>query len=174
MLWTGRIRSYKRQTDIRVLEARQLALRTFGSFLKPLQGQAIVLEIDSMFRLKSGEEPVDYPLIEIFTAEKRIARRREYFKHSVVYFEDRDIERTAAEIVDGNFFTLVFAEPIRERRRCRLVNDSLDLETGNLSCITSRLALHIVEVRRHRDDRLRDPVTEKLFSREFQSLENDR
>ena len=68
--------------------------------------------------------------------------------------EDRDVERAAAEVVDGDRLVLLLVEAVGERRRGRLVDDAHDLEAGNLPGVLGRLALRVVEVRGHRDDRL--------------------
>ena len=63
----------------------------------------------------------------------RVAVGRLHFEHAIADFEDRHVERAAAEIVDRDrlgFFLLV--EAIGERRRRRLVDDAQHFKTGDL------------------------------------------
>ena len=68
---------------------------------------------------------------------------------AIAELEDRDVEGTATEVVDGDLlFFLLLAEPVGERRRGGLVDDALDLEARNLAGVLGRLPLSVVEVRR--------------------------
>jgi hypothetical protein len=48
-------------------------------------------------------------------------------------FEDRDVERAAAEVVDGDRLVLLLVEAVGERRRGRLVDDAHHFEAGDLA-----------------------------------------
>src|SRR5690606_10155738 len=69
----------------------------------------------------------------------------------------------AAEVVDGDDLVLLFVQAVGEGGRGRLVDDAQDLEAGDAPRVLRRLALRIVEVRRDRDDRLRDLVAEVIL-----------
>jgi hypothetical protein len=84
----------------------------------------------------------------------RIAVGRDDLDDVVADLEDRDVERAAAEVVDGDDLVLLLVEAVRERCGRRLVDDALDVEAGDLSCILGRLALRVVEVRGDGDDGL--------------------
>ena len=81
----------------------------------------------------SGDDVVDQPLVEVLAAQERVAVGRQHFELVLAFdvgdLDDRDVERAAAQVVDGDLavaFLLVEAE--RERRRGRLVDDPLDVE----------------------------------------------
>ena len=88
--------------------------------------------------------------------------------------EDRDVERAAAEVVDGDRLVLLLVEAMRERRRRRLVDDALDVQAGDLAGVLRRLALRVVEVRRHGDDGVGDLLTEVVLGSLLQLLKHDR
>ena len=93
-------------------------------------------------------------LIEVVAAEVRIAVGRLDLDDALADFEDRNVERAAAEVVDGDRLVLLLVEPVGERGRRRLVDDAHDLEAGNLPGVLRRLALRVVEVGGNGDDRL--------------------
>ena len=62
-------------------------------------------------------------------------------------FEDRDIEGAAAEVVDGDVLVLLLVEAVGERCRRRLVDDALDVQTGDAAGVLGGLALRVIEVR---------------------------
>ena len=92
-------------------------------------------------------------LVDIVTAESRVTVRRKHLEHAILDLEDRDVERAAAEIVHGDRAAVAFVQPVGQRRRGRLVDDTQNLETGEPPCISSGGALCVVEVRRNGDDR---------------------
>src|SRR2546430_2981886 len=72
-------------------------------------------------------------VIDVIAAEPRVSIRREDFKHAVVQFENRNVERAATQVEDGDLrmaFQLV--ESVSERRGGRLVHDALDGESSQL------------------------------------------
>ena len=121
-----------------------------------------------------GDDPVDDPLIEVVAAEMRVAVGRLDLDDALADFEDRDVERAAAEVVDGNRLVLLLVEPVGQRGGRRLVDDAHHLEAGNLSGFLRRLALRVVEVRRHGDDRLGDRLPEVFLRGLLQLLQDHR
>src|SRR5260370_38442274 len=106
MLWPRLIRGDVKQIDIRLGHRRELGLGLFGSFFQPLQRHPIVAQIDSLVLAEFVSQVVDDSLIEILAAEERVAVSRLDLKHAFAELENRDIERTAAEIEDRNLLVL--------------------------------------------------------------------
>ena len=75
--------------------------------------------------------------------------------------EDGDVERPAAEIVDGGQAVLLGVEPVGQAGGRRLVDDALDLEAADRGGVLGGLALSVVEMGRHGDDRLRHRLAEE-------------
>ena len=84
----------------------------------------------------------------------------EHLEHAVLDAQDRDVERAAAEVVDGDHAGVPLVEAVGQRRRGRLVDDPQHLEAGDAAGIARRGALRVVEVGRHGDDRAVDLVVE--------------
>src|SRR5207237_582042 len=83
--------------------------------------------------LEAVDQPVHDPLVEVFAAEVRVAGGREHFEQAVLELEDGDVERAAAEVVDGDELVLLVVQAVRQRRRRRLVDDAQDFVVGPTS-----------------------------------------
>ena len=142
--------------------------------LQALERHAVLAEIDALVLLELVDDPVDDALIEVVAAEMRVAVGRLDFDDALADFEDRDVEGAAAEVVDGDRLVLLLVETVGERRGRRLVDDAHHLEAGDLPGVLGRLALRVVEVRRHGDDRLGHRLTEVLLRRLLQLLQDHR
>ncbi len=75
--------------------------------------------------LKLVGEPVDQDFIEVIAAQMRIAVRRLDLEGSfIVHGQNRNVERTAAQIEDGNGLILLLVESIGQRSRGRFIDDT--------------------------------------------------
>ena len=90
----------------------------------------------------------------------RVAVGRLDFEDAVADFENRDVERAAAEIPNEDRLVALFVETVCERRRGRLVDDAQHVETGDLAGVFGRLALRVVEVGGNGDDRFGHALAE--------------
>ena len=174
VLRTGLIRRDERQVDVGLEHRGELDLRLLRRFLQTLQRHPVLAEIDAVGLLELGDHPVDDALIEIVAAEMRVAVGRLHLDDAFADFEDRDVERAAAEVVDGDRLVLLLVETVGQRRRGRLVDDAQDVQAGDLAGVLRRLPLRVVEVRRHGDDRVGDLLTEVVLGRGLQLLKNHR
>jgi len=154
-----------RQVDVRLLRRGQLDLRLLGRFLQSLQRQHVVLQVDALVLLELGDDVIDDPLIEVLAAEECVPVGRQHFELVLALdvgdLDDRDVERAAAKVVNGDLaVAFLLVETERQCRRRRLVDDPLDLEARDAAGILRRLPLRIVEIRRDGDDRLRHFLAE--------------
>src|SRR3546814_463758 len=149
--------------------ARQLDLGLFGRFLEALQRERILVQIDALLLLEFGRDVFDHALIEVFTTEEGVAVGREHFELLLAIdisdLDDRDVERAAAEVIDRNLLVGAgdLVETERKRSRSRLIDDALDVEACDAAGVLGRLALRVVEIRRHGDDRFGDFLAEIFF-----------
>ncbi len=133
-----------------------------------LLGREAVLGLDGGFAQavigdRRARQVGDEGLVDVVAAEPGIAVGREHLEDAVAQFEDGNIERAAAEIVDGDLRFL--AEPLEavgERGGGGLIDDALDREPGELAGGLGGGALGVVEIGGHGDDgagdrRLREP-----------------
>ena len=114
------------------------------------------------------------PLVDVVAAKVRVAVGGLHLDDAVADLEDGDVERAAAEVVDGDRLVLLLVEAVGERRRGRLVDDALHVEAGNLPGVLRRLPLGVVEVRRHGDHRVGDLLAEVGLGGLLQLLQDHR
>ena len=113
-------------------------------------------------------------LVDVVAAERRISSRCEHLKDGATYVEQRDVERSAAEVVDGDALFLSDRFPVRERRCGRLAQNAEDIEPRELGGELGGLALEVVEVRRDRDDGLSHRYAERRFRDGFRAPQDER
>jgi hypothetical protein len=111
-------------------------------------------QIDALFFLELVGEIAHQAHVEIFAAEERIAVGGFDLEHAVANFENRNIERATAQIVDRDRARGAFFKPVGERSRGRFVDDAQHFEAGDLTGVFGGLPLGVVEVGGNRDDRL--------------------
>ena len=73
-----------------------------------------VAQVDARLLLELRDQVVDDALVEVLAAEVGVAVRAQHLEHAVADLEDRDVERAAAEVEDGDRLALVAC---RGRRR---------------------------------------------------------
>ena len=153
---------------------RQLDLRLLGGLLEALEGLLVLGQVDALVLLELGQQPVDDPLVEVVAAEVGVAVGRLDLEDALAQLEDRDVEGAAAQVVDGDLLVALLVEAVGQRRRGRLVDDPLDVETGDAAGVLGRLALRVVEVGRDGDDRLGDLLAEVRLGVRLELLEDHR
>ena len=105
------------------------------------------------------------PLVEIAAAEAHVAVGRQRGEFRAADFHDRDVERSAAKIVDQNFLRLdgsplsvqkTLLKPEGDSGGGRLVDDVEHFEARHVTGILRGLAANFVEIGGHGDDDARD------------------
>ena len=95
--------------------------------------------------------------VDVIAAEPRVAIGREHLEDALVEFENRNIERAAAEIEDGDFRAVAqLIETVGERCGGRFVDDALDGQAREFARAFCGVALRVIEIRGHGDDGARD------------------
>ena len=122
-------------------DRRELDLGLFGRFGEALHRLLVFAEVDALIAAELIDEPLDDALVVVVAAEMRVAVGRLHFEDAVADFEDRDVERAAAQIPHENRLVALFLEAVGERRRGRLVDDAQHVEAGDLAGILGCLAL---------------------------------
>ncbi len=148
-------RDDEREVDLRLAHAGELALGLLGGVLQALQRHAVLPQIDAVLLLEALHQPVDDPRVDVLAAEEGVAGGGDDLEDAAgADLEDRDVERAAAEVVDGDGLLDVLAEAVGERGRGGLVDDADDVEPGDLAGVLGGLPLVVVEVGGDGDDRL--------------------
>ena len=148
------------QVDVGGGHAGQLDLGLLGSLLQALHGDLVAAEVHAVGALELADHPLHDALVEVVAAETVVAGGGQNFDHAVVDVEDGDIERAATEVVDHDLLALLLIHAVGEGGSGRLVDDTLDLKTGDLAGVLGGLTLRVGEVRGDGDDRLGDGLAQ--------------
>ena len=149
-------------------------LGALGRFLQHLQAVLVEAEVDPLLLEEVVREPRHDAVVEVVAAQVRVAGGGEHLEDVLADLEDRDVEGTAAQVVDRDLLRDLLAESIGERRRGRLVQDAQHLETGDAAGVLGRLALVVVEVGGHGDHRLLHFVAQVVLDDRLHLLQHQR
>ena len=141
MLGTRRVGGDERKIDVGRRRRAQLDLRLLRRFLEPLQGHLVLRKVDALILAELFDDPVDETLVDVVSAEMRVAVGGLHFDDAVAHFQDRDVERAAAEVIHGDGLVALLIEAVCERRGGRFVDEPLHFEPGDLARVLRRLAL---------------------------------
>jgi len=165
----------ERQVDRRLERRRELALGALGRLLQALQRHAVAAQIDRRLGAELLDQPVDDALVEVLAAEVGVAGGRAHFEDPLRELQDRDVEGTAAQVVDRDpAIAGAAVESVSERGRGRLVEDAQHLEPGDPAAVLGGLALRVVEVGGHGDDRLADRLAQRLLGERLELAQHER
>ena len=173
MFRTGLIGGDEGQVDVGLHRARQLDFRLLRGFLQPLEGHAVLAEIDALVLAKLVRQVVHQALVEVLAAEKGVAVGRLHLEDALTDLEDGDVEGPAAEVEDRDLLVLLLLETVRQRGCGGLVDDAQHVQSGDPARILGRLALAVVEVRRHRDHGLGHLLAEVILGGLLHLLEDE-
>ena len=148
------------QVDLGRGRRRELDLGPLGGLLEALQGLLVLGQVDALVLLELVEQPLDDALVEVVAAEVRVAVGGLDLEDAVAQLQDGDVERAAAEVVDGDLLVRLLLQAVGQRGGGGLVDDALDVQAGDAAGILGGLALRVVEVGRHGDDGLRDGLAQ--------------
>ena len=81
------------------------------------KGHRIFAEIDAFAFAEFFGEVVDELFIKVIAAQVGVAVDRENFKHAIADIKGGNVERSAAQVEDENFFVLLFVQAILPGRR---------------------------------------------------------
>ena len=129
---------------------RRIRQRLFGG-ARIAQQAALQLAIGVFAQTRRAPHPVGNGMIHVVATERRIAGRGQHLEHAAIQPQDRNVEGTAAQIVDckHTFGTLV--EAVGHGGGGRLVEQAQHIKAGETRGILGGLALGIVEIGWHSD-----------------------
>ena len=162
----------ERQVDLGLQHLRQLDLGLLGRLAQALQDHLVLGDVDALVLAELGDQPVHDPLVDVVAAQVGVAVGGDDLDHVLADLQDRDVEGAAAEVVDRDDLVLLLVEAVGQRGRGRLVDDALDVEAGDAAGVLGRLALRVVEVGRHGDDRLGHLLAQVVLGRLLELAEH--
>ena len=173
MLRAGGVGGDEGQVDVGLGGGGQLHLRLLGGLLQTLQGHGVLTQVDAVLGLELVGHPVDDALVPVVAAQVVVASGGGYLEHAVAQLQHRHVEGAAAQVEHEDLLVVVdLVKAVGERRRGRLVDDTQDLQTGDLAGVLGGLALRVVEVGGHGDDGLGDGLAHLLLRVGLQLLKH--
>ena len=100
--------------------------------------------------------------IEVVAAQRGVAAGGLHLEHPALELQHRDVEGAAAEVEHREGPLGLLVEAVGQRRRGRLVQQAQHLEPGQPAGVAGGLALGVVEVGRHGDDRALERPAQRL------------
>ena len=105
-----------------------------------------------LLALELGDEGVEECVVEVLAAEEGVAVGGLDLKDSLLDLQDRDVKGSTAQIEDGDDFVLGLVHAVGQGSGGGFVDDSQDVQSGDLAGVLGGLALRVVEVGGHCDD----------------------
>ena len=121
-----------------------------------------------MLCLEFVGDVLDQNFVKVVTTQMGITVRAQHFNQFVVDFQDGNVKRTTTEVEHGDLFVFLVLQTVSQSGCGRLIDDSLNLQSGNLTGVFRRLPLGIVKVSRNRDYRATYCMSEIGFRRFLQ------
>ena len=148
MLRTCSVCCNKGKVDVRGCNTGKLDLSLFSCFLKSLESHLITTEVNAaVFTHKCFSDPVNDSLVEVVTAQLVVTCCSKNLKYAVIgNFKNGYVKCTAAKVVDHNLLVLILICAVCKSCCCRLVDNTENLKTCDLTCILCSLTLSVGEV----------------------------
>ena len=154
MLGAAAVGRNEGQIDLGLRQLRKLDLGLLGRLAQTLQCLAILAQVNALLLAELIGQPAHNALVPVVTTQVRVAIGGLDFDDAITHFEHGDVEGAAAQVKDENCLVVLLVEAIGHGRGRGLVDDAQHLKAGNLPGILGGLALAVVKVSRHSDDRL--------------------
>merc|ERR1719191_1556138 len=137
-----------------LVRRRERALRLLDFLAQLLESTLVLGHVLAALLVEDLDEVLHDALVEVLASQVRVAVGRHNLEDAVVDRKQRNVERATAKVVDKDVLLGLLVKTVRDGRGSGLVDNAENLKARNRSGILGRLALRVVEVRRHGDDRV--------------------
>lgn len=152
VLWSRGVGSDERQVDVGLLGRGQLDLGLLSSLADTLDSHAVAGEVNALSLLELLDEVADEGNIEVLTTKVGVTVGGLDLEDTALDLKDGDIESTTAKIVNSNHAVALLLKTVSEGSSSRLVDNTEDVQTRNLTGVLGGLSLLVVEVCWNSDD----------------------
>ena len=149
-----------RQADRCCGHGRKLDLGLFRRLAQTLHGRRVAAQIDLVFVFEFPDQIVHDALVKIVAAKVIVAGGGQHLDHTGGDVQNGHVERAAAKVIDHDLLRLLAVNAVGQRRCGRLIDDALDVESGNAARVLRGLTLGVGEVGGDGNDGVRDRLAE--------------
>ena len=174
MLWLSVHCRDKWKIDRHDALRRKCLFRFLRRFAYPVKGNRIFCQIYFFLFPELLHDIICQLLIKIITAKMVVPRRCKYLDQSLSDLDQRNVKRTASQIVYHDLLWLSVVQAISQRRGSRFIDDPQHFKPCDPACILGRLTLRIIKISRNCDHRLIHRLAEITFCILFQLHQNIR
>ena len=136
-----------------------------GGFPDSLHGHLVLGDVEAGLLLELVLEVLGDHHVNVLSSEGGVSVGGLDLKHALHHLEDGDVKGASSQIVDGDDLGGVLVKTVGETGGGGLIDDSQDLEAGDLSGVLGGLSLRVVEVGGHGDHGLGDGLAEVSLGR---------
>ena len=160
VLSTGGIGSDERQVDLSLEGRGQLNLGLLGGLTDTLDGHTVTGQVEARLLLELLDDVADKVDVKVLTTKVGVTVGGLDLEDTLLDLKNRDIEGTTTQIVDGDDTVVLLLQTVGESGSSRLVNDTEDVQAGDLTSVLGSLTLRVVEVRGDSHDGVLDGLAE--------------
>ena len=146
----------KGQIDLGRGGAGQLLLGLFGLLFQAAHGGGVPGQVDAVGLFELLHQPVHNPGVKVVAAQPGIAPGGQHREGAVLDLNDGHVEGAAAQVIDQNLLGSLVVQAIGHCGSGGFIDDPQDVEARNAAGVLGGLALAVVKIGWHRDDRLGD------------------
>ena len=126
------------------------------------------IDVDARFL----QHPISQSAVVIVTTQCRVAAGRQDLKYTRAQAQDRDIKRATTQVIHGVHTLGGVVQAIGQRGGGGFVDQAQHVQAGELRGVFGGLALRVVKVGRHGDDRAKNIVGKAVFGAKTQGGQN--
>lgn len=160
------------QVDVRLGGRRQLDLRLLRGLAETLESHLVLGQVHAVTVGELLHQVVDDALVPVVTTEVVVTVGGLHLDDAVADLQQRHVEGAATEVEDEDGL-VVLVEAVGQGGRRRLVDDTQDVQTRDLTGLLGGLTLGVVEVRRDGDHRVGDLLAEVGLRVALQLLQDE-
>ena len=120
-------------------------------------------QIDPVFGMNLVQSNGQQQVVDIVAAQVRVAVGRLHLEDPVAQFENGNVEGAAAQVVDSDGAHFGAIQAVGQRRCRGLIDQAQYFKSGHAPRVLGGLALRVVKIGGHGDDRLRHRCAEEPF-----------
>ena len=151
------------QGDIRHFRGGKLLLGLLGSLADAHHRGGILRQVSAVRTHELAAHPLHDALVEVIAAQVVVAAGGQHLDHAVADLDDGHIKRTAAQVIDHDLLGRAVVEAVSQGRAGGLVDDAADVQPRDAARVLGGLALNVIEIGGHGDDRVGDLLAQVGF-----------